>query len=175
MIFCPHFKTRHKLECTGSYHYWESNSKLEYFIVSTKISIYDNKLPTFVVDEQFNMSRYSVVAVIFLSGKTSIVWVGQLSWYSIGPKSQVQYWLGFNTLVQQGIFLPEQTFSCCLHSPTCNRMHQHLFTSWNLQTLAAIPMSGHVKILHAQMAMGSAALAAAAALPGWSRTSCTHF
>ena len=63
----------------------------------------------------------------------------------------------------QGIFLPSSTFrgdSSCVHTaPTCNHMHQH--AHYKSQTLAAIPLSGHMKIQHTLIEMGSAALVAA--------------
>ena len=43
----------------------------------------------------------------------------------------------------------------------CNRLHQHLCARYKSQTLPAIPLSGHRKILHTLIGMGSAALAAA--------------
>ena len=40
-------------------------------------------------------------------------------------------------------------------------MHQHLCACYKSQTLAAIPLFGHTKILHTLIEMGSTALAAA--------------
>ena len=57
--------------------------------------------------------------------------------------------------------LPVQTVLRCPYSPVCNRMHQHLCARYKSQTLAAVPLSGHTKILHTLIEVGSAALAAA--------------
>ena len=63
-------------------------------------------------------------------------------------------------------FSPRVNFQCRLSygartAPVCNRMHRHLCARYNSQTLAAIPLCGHTKILHTLIGMGSAALAAA--------------
>ena len=51
-------------------------------------------------------------------------------------------------------------------APACNHMHQHLCAHQKSQTLAATPVSGHTKVLHTLIGMGSAALAAAVPYPG---------
>ena len=50
--------------------------------------------------------------------------------------------------------------------PMCNHSHSHLHTHEKSQTLAAIPLFGHMKILHAMIGMGSTALVAAVPYPG---------
>ena len=72
--------------------------------------------------------------------------------------------------VHQGIFLLKSTSSAdslgvFLQPPcaiTCIKICAHIKTS---QALAAIPLSGHTKVLNTLGGMGSAALAAAVALP----------
>ena len=63
--------------------------------------------------------------------------------------------------------LPAQSFLRCPYSP---RVQLHASTSGRplkkSQTLAAIPLFGHTKILHTLRGMGSAALAAAVPYPG---------
>ena len=69
-------------------------------------------------------------------------------------------------------FYPRINFQCryfllrCPHSP---REQSHASTSVRVkksQTLEAIPLFGHTKILHTPIGMGSAALAAAVPYPG---------
>ena len=53
-------------------------------------------------------------------------------WSGVGPKSLVQYWLGFDSMMQQGIFshsqFSVQTLLQRLYTPLCNGMHKHLCT-----------------------------------------------
>ena len=68
-------------------------------------------------------------------------------------------------------FSPKVSFQCRLSysvrtAPVCNRMHQHLCARSKSQTLAAIPLFGHTKVLHTPVGTGSAALAAAVPYPG---------
>ena len=64
----------------------------------------------------------------------------------------------------QGIFLPESTSSA---DPLTVQSHAStsVLTS-KIPTLAAIPLSGHTKIPHTLIGMGSAALVAAVPYPG---------
>ena len=62
-------------------------------------------------------------------------------------------------------FFPRVNFQCrlsynALAALVCNRMHQHLCTHSKSQTLLAIPLFGHTRILHMLVGMGSAALTA---------------
>ena len=50
-------------------------------------------------------------------------------------------------------------------APVSNRMHSYVCTRERSHTLADIPLFGHTKTPHALIGMGSAALAAAIALP----------
>ena len=73
---------------------------------------------------------------------------------------------------RQGIFIPESTsrvdiFSYGVRTAPC--VQSHASTTVRVkksQTLEAIPLFGHTKILHTLVGMGSAALAAAAPYPG---------
>ena len=72
--------------------------------------------------------------------------------------------------MHQVIFLPESTSgadsSYGVHTaPVCNHMHQDLCARYKSQTLAAIPLFGHTKILHTLIGMGRAALATAVPYP----------
>ena len=97
---------------------------------------------------------------IFFNVDTSRVEWEWLSWTECPSESKVQYWRGFQSPVRQEIFLPEST-----SVQTFLRLHQYLCARQNSQTLAAIPLCGHTKILHTLVAMGSAALAAAVPYP----------
>jgi len=50
-------------------------------------------------------------------------------------------------------------------APARHRMHQQLCVGYKSQTLAAAPWSGHTKLLHTLVRMGSAAFVASVALP----------
>ena len=81
------------------------------------------------------------------------------------------YWRGFEPWVWQGIFFPRIDFHYRLSysvriSHVYSRMHQHLCARYQSQTLAAVPLFWHTKILHTLIGMGSAALAAAFPYPG---------
>ena len=87
-------------------------------------------------------------------------------------ESQAQCRCGFESLVWQGVFLPESasgadSFSlsvCTAH--VCNHMPQHLCAWWISQALAAISLTEHMKTLHTLVGMDSAAFAAAVTYPG---------
>ena len=86
-------------------------------------------------------------------------------------KSQVQCWCGFESLMQQGIFLPESTFSAdsltVFVQPLCAIAWLNICVCVkNPQTLAAIPLFGHMEIQHTLIGTGSAALVAAAPCSG---------
>ena len=56
--------------------------------------------------------------------------------------------------------------SCGVHTaPVCYHTHQHLCPCQKSQTLAAVLLSGHKKILYTLTALGSAALVAAVPYP----------
>ena len=71
------------------------------------------------------------------------------------------YWCGFESLVLQGIFLPESTFSADCLVVSIYHTHQHLCPCQKSQTLAAVLLSGHKKILYTLTALGSSAFVAA--------------
>ena len=86
-------------------------------------------------------------------------------------KSQVQYWCGFESLMQQGIFLPESTFSAnsltVFVQPPCAIAWLNISVCVkDPHTLAAVPLFGHMEIQHTLIGMGSAALVAAAPFSG---------
>ena len=58
------------------------------------------------------------------------------------------------------------SYSVCT-APMRNHMHQNLFTRSKFQTVAAMPMLGHTKILHMLIGKGSAALVDAVPYPGY--------
>ena len=69
-------------------------------------------------------------------------------------------------------FLPESSFSADSYgvrtAPVCNRMLQHQCTRLTIPNAGWVPfctLFGHAKIVRTPVEMGSAALAAAAALP----------
>ena len=99
----------------------------------------------------------------------------QVSCYNVRPKTQAKNGRGFES---RCVFFVLFFFSCfffsssdsapialshVVHSaPVYNRMHQHLCARSKSQTLEAIPLSGHTKLIET----GSTALAAVVAYPG---------
>ena len=93
-----------------------------------------------------------------------------LSWQSIRLKCQMQYWCRFDSQVQQGSFLPESAFCAdsleVLHSPHTQAHASTPACTFKIPNTGSHTI-GHMKILHAEAGMDSAALAAAVALSRW--------
>ena len=109
-----------------------------------------------------------------LTAKQTAPWLLGQYWSGTSPcwRSQSQSRIN-QTQLNKTKFLPELSFSADRLSygvrtaPTvCNHIHQRLCALEKSQTLAAIPLSGHTKMLHTLVAMGSAALTAAVPYTG---------
>ena len=83
------------------------------------------------------------------------------AWIPIVARDFSTSQLSVQTLAVSGQPLPHPT-----PTPLYNCMHQHLCTLQNSQTLAAIPLFGHTKILSTLIGMGGTALEAAVPYPG---------
>ena len=74
----------------------------------------------------------------------------------------------FNSPLRQGFFshsqLSVQTLLWCLYSP-CVQLHQHLCTDQNSQSSTSIPLTGHTKILHTLIGLGSVVPRVSVAMP----------
>ena len=84
-------------------------------------------------------------------------------------KSQAQYLLRYECQVRLGIFLPVSTFSADTLSvsvqPPCAVACISICAHVKIPNMAAKPLFGHTEIVHTPLGVGSAAPAAASAVP----------